>query len=325
MASVVIRRFIHAAISLAGISFIVFMLVHVAPGDPLQRRLGGLGARHATPEVVAALRAEMRLDEPLVVQYGAWLAAAARLDFGESFVRRAPVRGLVAERLPVTLLLVGLSLALAIVVAIPLGMASARYSGRAVDLLAGIGATAVYSVPTFWLALILLQVFAVKLGIVPLFGMPDASISGAERAVELARYMALPVATLALGPIAFLSRFVRASMLASSGRDYMRTARAKGLTEWGALRLHGLRNALPPIVSLLSVAIPALLSACVVVERIFRWDGIGNLFVDSVVSRDYPVVMALTLITAVVSLAAGALADLLHVAIDPRSRAEEPA
>jgi len=114
-------------------------------------------------------------------------------------------------------------------------------------------------------------------------------------------------------------------MLDSSGRDYMRTARAKGLTEWGALRLHGLRNALPPIVSLLSVAIPALLSACVIVERIFRWDGIGNLFVDSVVSRDYPVVMALTLITAVVSLAAGALADLLHVAIDPRSRAEEPA
>jgi peptide/nickel transport system permease protein len=325
MASVVIRRFVHAAISLVGISFVVFMLVHVAPGDPVQRRLGGLSARHATPEVIAALRAEMRLDEPLLVQYGAWLASAARLDFGESFVRRAPVRELVSERLPVTLLLVGLALALAIFVAVPLGMISARYSGRGVDLVAGIGATAVYSLPTFWLALILLQLFAVKFAIVPLFGMPDASLTGPSRLLELARYAALPVATLALGPIAFLSRFVRASMLDSAGRDYMRTARAKGLSEWGALRLHGFRNALPPIVSLLAVAIPALLSACVVVERIFRWDGIGNLFVDSVVARDYPVVMALTLITAVLSLATGALADVLHLAIDPRSRSEEAA
>jgi peptide/nickel transport system permease protein len=323
MASVVIRRFMHAAISLVGISFVVFMLVHAAPGDPVQRRLGGLGARHATPEVIAALRAEMRLDEPLFVQYGAWLGAAARFDFGDSFARRAPVRSLVAGRLPVTLLLAGLALAVAIVVALPLGMISARYSGRSADLLAGIGSTAIYSIPTFWLALILLQLFAVRLGVLPLFGMPDASLHGAARALELARYIALPVATLALGPIAFLSRFVRASMLDSAGRDYMRTARAKGLSEWGALRLHGLRNALPPVVSLLSVSVPALLSACVVVERIFRWDGIGNLFVDSVVSRDYPVVMALTLLTAVLSLAAGALADVLHLAIDPRSRSED--
>lgn len=322
MTGALIRRVVHALISLAGISFVVFLLVHAAPGDPVQRRLGGLAGRHASPAVVAALRAEMRLDEPLVVQYGAWVAAAARFDFGESFVRRTPVRSLVAARLPVTFLLVGLALSIALVVAIPLGMISARYSGRSADVMAGVGATAVYSIPTFWLALILLQLFAVRLGVLPLFGMPDPSLSGVARFLELARYLVLPVATLALGPIAFLSRFVRAAMLDSAGHEYMRTARAKGLSEWNALRLHGLRNALPPVVSLLSVAIPALLSACVVVERIFRWDGIGNLFVDAVVSRDYPVVMALTLITAALSLAAGAAADLLNLVIDPRARAE---
>jgi peptide/nickel transport system permease protein len=132
--------------------------------------------------------------------------------------------------------------------------------------------------------------------------------------------MVLPVVTLAAGPIAFLSRFVRASMLDASGREYMRTARAKGLSEWGAICRHGLRNTLSPLVSMLAVAIPVVLSACVVVERIFRWDGIGSLFVDAAVARDYPVVMALTLITAILSLLASALADLLHLAVDPRLR-----
>ena len=140
--------------------------------------------------------------------------------------------------------------------------------------------------------------------------------------VELARHMVLPVVTLAAGQIAFLSRFVRASMLDARGRDYMRTARAKGLREWAAIRRHGLRNTISPLVSMLSVAVPVLLSACVVVERIFRWEGIGNLFVEAVVSRDYPVVMALTLLTAVLSLAAGSIADLVQLAIDPRLRTE---
>jgi peptide/nickel transport system permease protein len=138
----------------------------------------------------------------------------------------------------------------------------------------------------------------------------------------MARHMALPVATLAAAQIAFFSRFVRASMLDARGRDYMRTARAKGLSEWGAIVRHGMRNTIPPLVSLLSVTFPALLSACVVVERIFRWQGIGNLFVESVVARDYPVVMGLTLFTAVLSLAAAYVADLIQLAVDPRIRKE---
>ncbi|MBI2213654.1 MAG: ABC transporter permease [Acidobacteria bacterium] len=320
-----LRRLVHAAIALVGISFVVFFLVHAAPGDPVQLRLGGVDARHVTPEVIAALRAEMRLDDPILVRYGAWLVAAARFDFGDSFVARAPVRRLLARRLPGTLLLVATALVLAIILAVPLGMAGARYSGKGADIAGAIGATAIYSIPTFWLALILLQIFAVKLGVLPLFGMPSHDATGPAWLLALARHMVLPVATLALGPIAYLSRFVRASMLDSSGREFMRTARAKGLSEWGALIRHGLRNAMPPVVSLLSVAVPALLSACVVVERIFRWEGIGNLFVESVVARDYPVVMALTLLTAVLSLAAGALADLLLLLLDPRARTEENA
>ena len=137
--------------------------------------------------------------------------------------------------------------------------------------------------------------------------------------------MLLPVVTLAAGQIAFLSRFVRASMLDATARDYMRTAKAKGLSEWGAIWRHGLRNTISPLVSMLSVAVPVLLSACVVVERIFRWEGIGGLFVESVVARDYPVVMALTLLTAILSLVAGSLGEIALLFVDPRLRAEEEA
>lgn len=325
MASVALRRLLHAAISLVGISFVVFVLVHSAPGDPVERRLGGIGSRHASPEVVAAIRAEMRLDEPLIVRYGAWLAAAVRLDFGDSFVERSPVARVVAERLPVTLLLAFTALAVSVLLAVPLGMAGAHRAGSAGDVAGGLAATAAFSIPGFWLSLILLQIFAVRLDWFPLFGMPSADSSGLAWMLDLARHMALPVAALSLGPVAYLSRFVRAATLDSRGRDYMRTARAKGLSEFGALLRHGLKNAVPPLVSLLSVLIPGFLSACVVVERIFRWHGIGDLFVDSVVSRDYPVVMALTLVTAVLSLAAGAAADLMHLWIDPRVAARERA
>ena len=318
------RRLVHATISLVGISFVVFVLIRAAPGDPVLLHVGGVGSRGASPELLAAMRAEMRLDEPLVVQYFAWLEAAVRLDFGESFTARRPVAGLVAEKLPGTLLLVFVSLVIAIAIGLPLGMVNARFAGGRTDVASGFAATVIYSVPTFWLALLLLHVFAIRFNLLPLFGMPSKDLpAGPGRLLELARHMVLPVATLAAGQIAFLSRFVRASMLAARGRDYMRTARAKGLSEWAVIRRHGLRNTISPLVSMLSVAVPVVLSACVVVERIFRWEGIGNLFVESVVARDYPVVMALTLITAVLSLAAAALADMVHLAVDPRLRTKE--
>jgi peptide/nickel transport system permease protein len=324
MASAVIRRLVHAALSLVGISFVVFVLIRAAPGDPVILHVGGVGSRGVSPEVLAQLRAEYRLDEPVAMQYFAWLSAAARLDFGDSFTHRRPVAVLVAARLPETMLLVVTSLALAILVGLPLGMINARYAGGKGDVACGVAATVVYSIPTFWLALLLLQLFAIRFELLPLFGMPSADVpAGAGRLLEIARHMVLPVATLAAGQIAFLSRFVRASMLDARGRDYMRTARAKGLSEWEVIRRHGLRNTISPLVSMLSVAVPVVLSACVVVERIFRWEGIGNLFVESVVARDYPVVMALTLITAVLSLAAAALADILHLAVDPRLRTKE--
>jgi len=294
-------------------------LPHVEISDVTFPGFGGqpIKAWYARPRGVDA-------KLPVLVQYAAWLGAAARLDFGESFTARRPVAKLVAARLPGTLLLVVASLALAIIVGLPLGMLNARFAGGSGDIACGIAATAVYSIPTFWLALLLLHVFAIRFNLLPLFGMPSEELpEGAGRLVALVQHMILPVVTLAAGQIAFLSRFVRASMLDASGRDYMRTARAKGLSEWGAIRRHGLRNTISPLVSMLSVAVPVVLSACVVVERIFRWEGIGNLFVESVVARDYPVVMALTLLTAVLSLVAGSLADIVHLFVDPRLRVGE--
>jgi peptide/nickel transport system permease protein len=310
------RRVGHALVAFAGITFVVFLLVRIAPGDPVDRYLGGLQARHATPELETQLRREMGLDKPFVSQYVGWLKRAATLDFGRSFIDRRPVRERIGQRLPATLALNMSALVLALAIAIPVALLSAARPEGPFDRAARLVLLFLYAVPSFLGALALLDLFAVRLGWLPLLG-PGIEV---ESFFGVVRHAALPVIALAYGQVALFSRFTRSALIESLGQDFVTAARARGLSWWEILTRHGLRTSLIPLVSLMSVVVPSLLSGSVIIERIFQWNGLGNLFFDAVVARDYPTVMGLAILTACLTLAASVAADILYAVLDPRVR-----
>lgn len=315
MARYLLRRGGQAVLTLLGISLLVFTLVHAVPGDPALIYAGGVKAKALPPETLAAIRAEFHLDEPLPAQFVRWVGGVARFDFGTSFRERRPVRTAILERLPRTLLLNGLSLSFALLLAVPLAIASARRPGGGVDRTAGVLSFLLISVPPFWLAILLIQLFALRLQWVTVLPSVNAS------EVSLARLM-LPVIALGAGQFAFFSRFVRSTVLEVSGQEHVRTARAKGLNESTILIRHMCRNALLPNLTILGLTVPALFSGSVIVERLFQWDGIGRLYFTSMLSRDYPMVMGLTVMAAAITLATMVLVDVLYAVLDPRVRLE---
>jgi peptide/nickel transport system permease protein len=314
------RRLVHGLVAFAGITFVVFSLVHLAPGDPVQRHLGGLQARHASVELERQLRSEMGLDRPLLVQYFDWLRRAATLDFGRSFLDRRPVRQRITERVPATVALNASALIVALLIAIPVGLASAARRDGWFDRGSRFVLILLYAIPAFIGALFLHEIFAVRLGLFPLFGMRSAPSAGA---LDFGRHMILPVLALAYGQLALFARFTRGAVLESLGSEFVIAARARGLSGTEVVVRHGARSAIVPLASLLSVVVPYLLSGSVIVERIFRWDGLGNLFFEAVGARDYPTVMGLAIVTAVATLVASIAADVLCVAVDPRVREGE--
>lgn len=315
MSGLIARRLGHSAVAFAGITLVVFLLVHLAPGDPIDRHLGGLQSRHATPELERQLREELGLDRPLASQYVAWLTRAATLDFGRSFVDRRPVADRIAERLPATLALNVTALVVVILTALPLALVSASRPNGLFDRGSRFVLLLLYAVPVFVGSLALLDLFAVRLGWFPLLGPgSDASLSASDRV----RHMALPVVALAYGQVALFARYLRGALVDALGQDFVVAARARGLSWASILLRHGLRSALVPLVSLMSVVVPLLLSGSVIVERIFRWDGVGSLLFDAVTARDYPTVMGLTILTALVTLLASIAADVCYALLDPR-------
>jgi peptide/nickel transport system permease protein len=319
------RRLASTAVTLAGIAAVIFLLIHAVPGDPALFH-AGLRPGVAVPQaVLAEIRQEHGLDRPLAAQFGSWVCRVARGDLGESIRHRRSVSSLIGERLPHTLLLNGLALLLALLIGIPAGVASAVRRGSLFDRVSTSTFFILYSLPTFWTALLLIEVFAVRLEILPLYGTVasghETMDAGARFADRLA-HLVLPVTVLAYGMIAFLARFVRSSLLEVLGEEYVRTARAKGAGPGIVVWSHAFRNALVPLVSLLATIVPWLISGSVIVEQIFQWNGIGSLFFTAILSRDYPLVMGLTLMTALVTVAASLAADLLYALVDPRVRLE---
>lgn len=317
----VARRALLAIPTLAGIVLAVFLLMRLAPGDPANAagRRGSVRVSRASAE---ALRRIYGLDQTLPRQIGRWFGRAARFDFGESLQDHQPVMRRIAEALPYTVELNVLALILTFAIAVPLGVAQARRAGSAFDR----GSTRLlfllYSTPSFWMAMILLTLFAVRLEWLPLFGVasdvPPASAGAAL--LDRVAHLALPLACLTYGSLAFVTGLVRASVREEMGRDYVLAARARGATEAQALWRHAFRNALLPMITLLGLILPALLSGSVIVEQIFAWPGLGRLYFDAVLARDYPLILGLTLVTGVATLAATFAADLLYAAADPRVR-----
>lgn len=307
---------------LVGISFVSFMVMALAPGSPVDL-MTDMNPK-ASPEARVQLEKYYGLDQPVYVQYGLWLGRIAKGDLGTSFSRdRRPVLDKIAEALPITLMLNVLDLFLILLFAIPIGVYSAARQYSAVDRLVTVFVFVGFAMPGFWVALLAMSLFGVQLGWLPISGLRSLdyeSLSMLGKARDLAAHLVLPVGISAVTGLAGMSRYMRSSMLEVLRQDYIQTARAKGLSERVVMMRHAMRNALLPMVTILGLAIPGLIGGAVISETIFAIPGMGRLFFTSVMARDYPVVMGITLIGAVLTLAGNLVADLLYVAVDPRLR-----
>lgn len=328
MTSYLLRRFFYAIFTFLGITVATFTLIHSVPGDPISFFIGRGGIKSIPPETIAAIRAEFHLDRPLPEQYLHWLRGIVTFDFGHSVMDRRPVRTVVLEKLPATFQLNVIAFLIAASLGVPIGLWSASRSGRLTERASAVGFFLLYSLPSFWVALVLIQIFSVRMNVLPLFGMISDQheyLSAGARFGDRLRHMVLPTLTLTYAQLAIFARFSKSAVTEVIRQDYITAARAKGAGRIAVMWRHAFRNALIPLITLLGLTIPYLLSGSVIVEKIFQWDGIGLLYYDAVLARDYPVVMALTVVTAVITLLAGVLADVLYAFADPRVRLGEGA
>ncbi len=317
-------RIVRAVTVVAGVVTLTFVLLHLAPGDPVQRLLG----HAATPEQIGAARTSLGLDRPLPEQYFAWVGRAVRGDFGTSIAQGRPVAEILAGAWPATALLVTLSIALSWLFGIIIGAWQSATRRRGLDAVVSTGTVALNAMPGYWLGLALVMLFAYQLRWLPAFGAEglDAEfLNPTERAFDRLRHLALPLLTLTLIGLGGASRFTRAAMIDLAGAPFLLTARARGLSRSRVVLRHQLRNALVPIVTLLGLSLPALFSGAVFVEAIFAWPGVGQVLVQAVQARDYPVVMAAATLSAVLVVAGNLLAEFLLTRADPRLREQNAA
>lgn len=308
-----------------GVVFLVttltFLLVHLAPGDPLGAALDRPGV---TEEVRAQWRQQFGLDRPIGEQYVRWLASVPRGELGYSFSHRRPVRDVLLDALPRTLLLVGLALALSFALGIAVGVLQAERIGSPRDRWLGRGLLLLYSVPDFWLALVALLLFAYRIPILPPGGIVDPVLHDylpfGRRVLDRLAHLVLPVITLALLTSAVIARHQRSSLVAVLPSDWMRTALAKGLRWRDAVRRHALRNALLSTITLFGLSLPAMAGGAVFVEKVFSWPGMGMVTVNAIGARDYPLITAGVLIISIAVVLGALIADLAVAAADPRVR-----
>ena len=318
MTQYLIRRLLQGLLTLLAITVIVFLLASAYPGGIMNAYEEN---PNATAEDLARLRAKYGLDDPLPVRYFKWLGNVARGDLGVSFVSKQPVLVEIGQRLPNTLLLMGVALIVTLLLAIPLGIVSALRQYSLTDTILTALAFAGNSLPVFWFGLLLIIVFHVWLRWFPGSGM--STLGQPFSLVDLGWHMVLPVSMLALVTAAGYMRYMRSSMLDVKTQDYMRTARAKGLRERQVNLRHGLRNALIPLVTLLAFEIPALFGGALYTETIFSWPGMGRLFYERAVKGDMPMTMALVLIFSALTIVSMFLADIVYTLLDPRIKLEK--
>jgi peptide/nickel transport system permease protein len=318
----VLRRLVLAVPLLIGITFVSFLVIHLAPGEPVD--IQSDPSMESSAQAQKLLREMYELDKPLHVQYWNWLTRIARLDFGRSFMPDGrPVIAKISERLPVTLLLSVIELLIIIAFAIPIGVMSATRQYSVFDKITTIFVFVGFATPDFWLALLLMMLFGVHLGWLPISGLRSLNweyLSFWKRQLDFVSHLLLPVLVATFGGLAGLSRYMRQSMLEVVRQDYIQSARAKGLAERVVIRKHALRNALLPIVTILALSLPGLIGGSVIVESIFAIPGMGQLMVQSVFARDYPVIMGNLVIVATLTLVANLVADVSYGLVDPRIR-----
>jgi peptide/nickel transport system permease protein len=306
---------------LFGITLITFTVIHLAPGSPVEVQTEM--SLKASAQARENLKKLYGLDKPLHVQYFDWIKRFVSLDFGKSFVDGRKVIDKIIERIPITLTINILSLTLIFIVALPIGIISATRQYSLFDKFSTVFVFIGFSTPTFWLALLLMILFGVNMGLLPISGIQSIDVSEmgfSERLWDWIKHLILPVGISAFGGIAGLSRYSRSSMLEVIRQDYIRTAMAKGLTEQKVVFKHALRNALMPIVTILGLSVPGLIGGGVIFETIFAIPGMGQLFYASTMSRDYPTIMGILVIGAVLTLFGNLIADISYALVDPRVR-----
>ena len=318
-----LRRLLLAVPLLLGITFISFMVIHLAPGDPVEVQTGDMTERNIR-EAYKALREMYGLDKPLHEQYWNWLTRIVHLDFGRSFAPDGRlVLAKIAERLPITLLLNIIEMLIILALAVPIGVLSATRQYSTFDKITTIFVFLGFATPDFWLALLLMILFGVQLGWLPISGLRSLNweyLSFWRQQLDFLSHLLLPILVATFGGLAGFSRYMRQSMLEVVRQDYIQTARAKGLAERVIVGKHALRNAMLPIVTILGLSLPGLIGGSVIVEWIFAIPGMGQLMVQAAFERDYPVLMGNLVIVSTLTLFANLAADLAYSLVDPRIR-----
>ena len=316
-----LRRILFAVPLLIGITFISFVVIHLAPGDPTEIQTGDLGIN---AQAVSQMRELYELDKPLPVQYWKWLQRLARLDFGHSFSPDGrPVLEKIGERLPITLLLNILQLTIIIAFAVPIGVTSAVRQYSLFDKVTTVFVFVGFATPDFWLALLLMLLFGVELGWLPISGLRSMNwefLPFWRQQLDFLSHLILPVFVVTFGGLAGFSRYMRQAMLEVIRQDYIQTALAKGLASRVVIGKHALRNAMMPIVTVLGLSLPGLIGGSVIIESIFAIPGMGQLMVQAVYERDYPVIMGNLVVVSTLTLFANLIADIAYSFVDPRIR-----
>jgi peptide/nickel transport system permease protein len=316
------KRLLEILVTLVGITLISFFIIHLAPGKPTDV-LTELNPK-ITPEARERLEKYYGLDKPIFIQYFLWAKRIIKLDFGESFsTDRRPVWEKIRERVPVTISINLLSMIMIFLIAVPVGISSATRQYTLYDKITTVTVFIGFAMPAFWLGILLMMLFGVYLHWLPISGIKSMNyetLSLTGKIIDLSAHLVLPVFVSAFGGIAGISRYMRSSMLEVIRQDYIVTARAKGLPESKVIYGHALRNALLPIITIIGLSIPGLIGGSVIFEQIFSIPGMGQLFWLSVMQRDYPLIMGLLTIGAVLTLIGNMLADVMYSAVDPRIR-----
>lgn len=317
----IVRRLLQAIPLLFGIATVTFVVIHVAPGDPMDMFLEPRLRRQMDPEVIELLRQRYGLDQPIHIQFWTWLSNLAQGDLGESFRYRRPVTVLIAERVPYTLQLALLALLFDALIGIALGIYSAVRQYSLADRAVTIGSLAIYSIPGFWLAIMLVMVFSVNLGWFPISQTRSLDydlLSTWGKIGDRLWHLALPVFVLGVAQAAGTARYMRSRLLEVLSEEYILAARARGLREKTVILKHALRNAMIPILTIYGMSLPFLLGGAVLIENVFAWPGMGLLATEAVGTRDYPVILATTMMAAVLVILGNLLADVTYSIVDPR-------
>jgi peptide/nickel transport system permease protein len=321
MLSYISKRLLLMIPLIFGITLISFLVIHLAPGGPVEVETEM--SMKVSAQAIENLKKLYGLDKPLHEQYADWLMRFVKLDFGQSFVDGKKVTDKIAERIPITLTINMLSLLITFFIAIPIGVFSSTHRNTLFDKVTTVFVFVGYSTPHFWLALICMYVFGVQLGWLPISGVQSIDVTGmtfGSRIADWAAHLILPVLIGASGALAGLSRYSRSSMLEVIRQDYIRTARAKGLSESKVVLRHALKNAVMPVITILGLSIPGLMGGAIIIETVFSIPGMGLLFFQSAMSRDYPTIMGILVIGAVLTLVGNLLADISYAFADPRIR-----